>query len=303
MNWDYICSDKARGVPLVISKIDSATEAGLSGAVFELLDYRGTVLSRETTDAMGLIEVDIFPCKKYQLREVSPPIGYEATDKTFDISVDGCGNIYVDDSLSTRIVIKNTAASASFTAIKTNAEDNMPLAGAVYALFSDALPIACAVSTDTGEVTFKNLNPGTYELVETRPPAGFEAAAERLTVVVAEDKTVTILGQPADGYLLMNNPQKQFLFKKLDSVTDLPLAGAGFQLSQNGTVVGMAISDVNGIVAFGVIDAGTYELRETLAPSGYLPNENIYQVLVGGDGSITVAGLPLEAFTVRNVPE
>lgn len=201
------CCNHISYVPLIIYKTDSVTGAGLSGAVFELFDCSGFV-SRGTTNPSGLLVFCVLPCNSYKLREVSPPSGYEPVDKIYNICVDKCGCIFVDGVLTRQIVIPNTAisGSASFTAVKVNIENGEPLAGALYTLYSDMVPIGVTFSTDTGAVSFAGLYPGTYELSETAPPAGFQPNANTLPVVVAQDGSVTILGQPANGYRLTNTP-------------------------------------------------------------------------------------------------
>lgn len=284
----------------MISKIDRITGAGLAGAVFELLNCRGFV-STGTTDSAGQLVFCVLPCNTYLLRETDPPPGYEPLNNLYRINVNASGCIFVNGTLTSCIVIANNAVTASFTAVKVNIETGTPLAGAVYTLFSGTVEIASTVSTNTGAVTFTRLSPGIYELVETTPPAGFQTNTDRLAVVVAADGSVTILGQPADGFLLSDVPLRMFAFRKLDALTEIPLAGAEFQLSQNGTVVAAATSDTEGLVDFGVLEPDSYQLTESVTPSGYLPNGTIYQVVAGADGSITVEGTALDGFRLENV--
>jgi len=223
-------------------------------------------------------------------------------DNTYDICVDGSGCIYVDGVHTTRLTISNTPITASFTAVKVNTEDSTPLAGAVYTLYMNATVVASTVSDAAGQVTFTGLSPGTYQLVETTPPPGFRTNTESLTVVVAQNGSVTINGLPANGFILGDVPVSEFIFRKLDALTRQPLAGATFTLTQNGTVINTATSDVNGLVYLGILAAGTYQLEETVSPPGYQANTTVYQVVVGADGAITVNGVPLAAFEVTDTP-
>lgn len=199
------CHNKLRYVPLIIYKTDSVTGASLSGAVFELTASNGYVCTG-TTNTMWMLSFCILPCNTYTLKEVSPPSGYAPADHIYTIDVDACGRIFVDGVLASQIIVTNTAISASFTAVKVNSENGLPLVGAAYTLYSGALPVANTVSTEAGAVMFTNLTPGTYELVETAPPAGYQANTDRLPVVVALNGSVTILGESANGYRLNNVP-------------------------------------------------------------------------------------------------
>ena len=310
MNFYNSCDNKYRNVSLVIYKINSVTEVGIPGAVFELTACNARdgcnacngSTSIGTTDSNGLSIFYIEPCNTYMLREIDPPVGYAPTDHVFNIHVDACDCIFVDGVLTSQLIIRNTPLLAAFTAIKVNIIDGAPLPGATYILFLNSLEIASTVSNATGQVSFTNLSPGTYELVETIPPPGFQTNAERLTVVVAQDGSVTIMDQPANGFILNDVPLSEFIFRKLDSSTGSPLAGATFVLTQNGTIVATVTSGSDGLVNFDVLAAGTYQLTESVTLPGYQPNSTIYQVVVRADGSITVNGVALDGFVVENIP-
>lgn len=287
-------------VTVIIHKTDSLSGIGIPRAAFELTACNGAARTG-ATDANGVLAFCLVPCNNYSLRELSPPPGYQPLDRVFNICADACGDIFIDGVLTPQLVIENIPIFASFTAIKVNLIDGLPLAGATYGLFLNSLEIARTVSDAAGQVSFVNLAPGSYELVEITPPPGFQANAESLTVIVAPNGSVTIMDQPADGFILNDVPLMEFIFRKLDESTGLPLAGSAFELSQNGTVIATVISGSDGLVAFGVLAVGTYQLTETVTPPDFEPNSTVYQVIVGADGSITVNGIPLDAFVVENI--
>lgn len=299
-NYNYR-NNECGYVSLCINKINSITGAGVPGAVFKLTSCNGFTC-RGTTDSEGQLSFRILPCTDYTLREVTALAGFAPVEHVFTICVDACGCIFVDGVLTSTLIIKNTPILASFTAIKVNIENGVPLAGAVYTLFMNGAEIGSTVSNAEGHVTFANLSPGTYELVETTPPPGFQTDTDSLTVVVAQDGSVTINGQPAGGFILGDIPLSEFAFQKLDASTGLPLAGATFTLTQNGTVIATATSGTDGLVNFGILAAGAYQLTETIAPPGFQPDSTVHLVVVGTNGSITVNGAPLIEFVVEDTP-
>lgn len=301
MSHYHYRSDECDCVSLCINKIDGISGAGISGAVFQLTSGNGfTCLG--TTGPGGILVFRILPCSSYLLKEDIPPAGYAPADHVYNICVDACGCIFVDDVLTSRLVIRNTPTLASFTAVKVNIENEEPLAGAGYTLFMNSAVIASTVSNAAGQITFTGLSPGTYALVETTPPPEFQTNPESLTVTVAQDGNVTINGEPADGFIIHDIPLSEFIFRKLDALTRLPLAGAAFSLAQNGAVIGTAVSGGDGLVNFGILATGIYQLTETIAPPGYRPNNTVYQVVVTADGAITVSGVALEEFAAENNP-
>lgn len=300
-----ICNNFSSGfcreITLTVNKISSVSGAGIPGAVFQLTSCNCHVRTG-TTGQNGSLALPLLPCNTYTLTEVSAPPGYMPESRVYNINVDACGNIFVDGVFTTRLDISNTPLSASFMAVKVNQLNGVRLMGAVYTLYMNGTSITSAVSDIAGHITFTGLLPGTYRLVETTPPPGFQANADSLTVVVASNGSVTINGQPANGFVLNDIPLGDFSFLKLNASTGMPLAGATFTLSQNGTVAGTAVSDAQGLVNFGTTAAGAYQLVETAPPAGFQPNATVYQAVVAADGSITVNGTALDDFTVANTP-
>ncbi len=189
---------------------------------------------------------------------------------------------------------------ASFTAVKRDKYSEKTLAGAIFTLYKDGSTVAVVTSDSNGALTFSDLVPGQYELVETMSPYGYQENYARYTVEVDADGMVTIDGQPAEGHIFYNLPLAYRLsFYKTDAETGLPLAGAVFTLS-NGM---RATSDADGFVMFNGLVPGTYTLTESEAPEGYESNSEIYTVVVGRDGSIIINGIAMEEFSVENTTQ
>jgi len=68
---------------------------------------------------------------------------------------------------------------------------------------------------------------------------------------------------------------------KLDSVTGLPVAGAGFTLYSDAActaAVASAVSSESGMIALPIANEGTYYLKETTTPAGYKYNGSVYTI-------------------------
>lgn len=287
---------------LSVFKVDRNTGIGLPGAVFELRSSCGVPLT-SVSDAMGLVQFSIIPCTDYILREISPPEGYAPITNSFRIFLNACGCLFVNGDPIKRFVLLNrkTVITGSFTATKVNILTGLPLAGAGFTLSLNGQIIATATSTSEGAVSFTNLEPGTYQLTEGIVPSGYQPAPETLTVIVDANGNVSINNMPANGFRLTNIPVFMFAFFKVSSGTMSGLAGATFALSSGGAVISTAVSDINGLVDFGAIAPGTYQLTESEPPAGYLPNAAVYTIVVTVDGLITVDGLPLENFILEDI--
>lgn len=284
---------------LTIRKVNSTTGVGVAGAVFELVACCGRAVTA-VTNAAGIAAFTVCPCNVYTVREITAPAGFIPNDTIFCVQVDGCGCITVNGVATNQITVENTPITSSFSAIKINTVTGAPLAGATYTLSQNGTTISSTVSTAAGVVAFSGLAPGTYQLVETTPPAGFQTNDYIYTVIVAQDGTVTIDGQTADGFLLNDVPLGEVSFSKINEAGAV-VSGAVFQLTQGTTVVGTATSTATGLVNFGVLTPGTYTLTETAAAPGYDLITTSYTVVVSSNGTITVNGTAIDAFSIVNV--
>ena len=291
--------NQLRSSVLTIHKVNSTTGADVAGAVFELVNCCGCAVTA-VTNAAGIAVFNVCPCNVYVLREVTAPAGFIPNDTVYCVEVDACRRIIVNGVVTNQITVENTPITGSFSAIKINAVTGAPLAGAVYTLSQNGTTISSTVSTAAGAVAFSGLAPGTYQLVETTPPTGFQTNTHVYTVIVALDGAVTIDGQTAAGFLLNDEPLGALSFSKINAA-GAAVAGAVFQLTQGTTVVGTATSTAGGLVNFGLLASGTYTMTETAAAPGYDLITTTFTVVVASDGSITVNGTSLDAFSIVNV--
>ena len=178
-----------------------------------------------------------------------------------------------------------------------------------------------AGKNDAGEVTFHNLELGTYKLSETKAKDGYILSRTEWTVQVNESGIV-ILRNP-DGsevkkdtdstYLITNEPLHSIRFIKTSTYgTNITLTGAEFSLtgiSDYGTNIDeTGVSGEDGIVTIKGLEPGTYQLKETKAPEDYELNTTIYTVVVKSNGDFTIDGLQkvtigkAQIYDFKNIP-
>ena len=171
------------------------------------------------------------------------------------------------------------------------------------------------ISDGNGIVTFKNLERGTYQLIESISDDDHQLDAAPRMVMVDPQGVFTFLkmdGTPmlkldANGKVIPDNEDNieidakgnfsikndpryhgDLAFKKIDSLSGEGISGTQFTLY--GTSIYNtfydnvpAHSDANGNVVFENIEKGTYTLTETIVSDGYLPPvNNEYQVTSSG---------------------
>lgn len=291
-------------VPFMFYKIDAETGCGLSGACFEL-QRDGITIASGRSDAGGAVCFPSLYPGTYTLHEAASPDGYAPIGRTFEVVVDRCGNICVDSIPVQMFRVENSktpAISGQFTINKSDLRTGQRLPGAVFELASCKSGTSVRGETDgSGGLTFSKIPPGAYVLKEIRQPKGYMPNDIIYTVEIREDGRAFIDGYPRTTVSIENEPVvHSIFFRKHDAVTNSPLEGAVFELLQNGLVVATAISDSAGRVFFPHVPAGDYTIREQTPPIGYLPNNNIYTVVVCPDGRVTIDGVPAQHFAVCN---
>lgn len=251
---------------LTVNKVNEADEP-LAGTCFRLMNEGGGVA--QVCDAAdgsddGTITFTDVPAGSYELVETrTPGSEYQAApNRSIDI---GAG-----EDITVEVV--NSAAPGRLNVIKVAAaEPSVRLEGACFSLegattygpFCDSDDL-----NDDGRTVFNNVTPGTYRLVETEAPSGYDPAPNReVTINPGVTLQLTIQNEetpppPEAGTLVVNKVNG-------DGET---LAGGCFRLFDGDTPVTAEICDItdgtnDGRIVFENVPVGTWTLRETLAPS------------------------------------
>jgi hypothetical protein len=262
--------------------------------------------------------VDVIP-GSYTIKEFLAFDGYQLADD-ISVQVDEDGTIWADGKLIgendvvTMIDHRNVWLPLTFEKLDQNGE---PVIGATLELKGDG-GIVDTWTTD-GTVHTVNADAGTYTLVETDTPEGYETA-DPISIEIGEDKFVTVDGKttsgaasivmvdnkievpetPTSGPVKVLKARHEFSFLKRDA-DGKPLSGAAIELrAADGSVIDSWTTD--GTVRTFKVDAGVYTLVETAAPEGYLKAGDI-TVTVADDGTVSVAGADVVDDTVVMVDE
>lgn len=184
------------------------------------------------------------------------------------------------DSAAFTAEFKSVLGNIQF--IKMNATDKKPLANIHFDLLDLTGKVIQTVKSDAnGIVAFNNVLEGKYKVKE-KPVVGDGIIDEELTfdVIVLPGKTVDL-----NGTKIVNNKENEIKFSKLDNENNKPIEGAVVTLiDKDGKVVfkGDGNSTITGI------PAGKYKLKEVLAPTRFLMNEESTDVIITEDGKVSV---------------
>ncbi|MFT8390150.1 MAG: SpaA isopeptide-forming pilin-related protein [Sporolactobacillus sp.] len=272
---------------LDVKKVDADNSTqGLAGATFQLYDSTGTKLLRTvTTDADGMADFNNFKYGTYVLKESTPPTGYVlnpdyAAGKTVTIGstdtshTNPVTNVTVpDQKFVGRVVLTKTDATLL----------GLKLGGAVYQLQDqNGHPVNgyTPQTTDSisGQVTFDNLQPGNYQLVETTAPTNYQLDPTPHTFTVATNQTTEIDLSVTDTI----QPGGMTL-DKVDSIGNLISTPATFTLTDNSAgkpavdadgqpIPTSALTTSSGKIVLTNLRPGDYTFQEQSAPDGYIQN-------------------------------
>ena len=288
--------DELPGAKLIVYTTDAQGDKTTTIAT----TISGEVLSwtSETMDK----KIEGLPAGTYILHEEVAPDGYLlATDIKFTLNADGtvtsAGHVINDADLDSEILIMEDVleGDTSFFISKRKITGDAELPGAKLEIRNK----------ETGEVVkswtsgntpekIENLPAGTYILRETIAPDGYLIATDIEFTVDAAGK-LTSTGEVINSgkMLIMRDAvegDKSFFISKREITGDAELPGAKLEIrnKETGEVVkswtsGNTPEKIEGL------PAGTYILRETIAPNGYELATDI-EFTVDANGNLTSTG-------------
>ena len=179
------------------------------------------------------------------------------------------------------MLINRKYTPGKFDILKFSSTDkNQKLQGATFALTNEKGQTIYRTTDENGKLSFTDLKPGNYALVETKAPENFAKSEVNWQVTVSNNGIVTITEMSLGGgtvvgdKIVLNVPNKptgeKFRVYKKDAKGN-PLQGAEFAITRKGetTPFDTVESNTNGYVEFNNLTQGTYILEETKAPAGY----------------------------------
>lgn len=253
---------------ITVKKVDGNTQNSLQGATIGL--YKdGAEVKQEVTNDQGIIVFDNLQLGNYIVKEIAAPTGYvlDGSDNPVDATTEG----------NKDITLNNTKIKGNIRLLKKRADNNSPLAGAVFALSQGGQELKRETTNAQGIVEFNDLEYGDYQVTEITPPTGYNLNPNPTHVTIdTNGKTyqVEVINEIIKGNIK--------LIKK-DQDGNL-LSGAVFGLFQGDRKLKQQTTDNQGVVLFENITFGNYQIKEITPPAGYNLNPNAIQVNVDTNG-------------------
>lgn len=279
-----------RGISGTISffKVDSKTHEKLTGASFKV--YRDAdgdrVLNTEVDQFKDYIEAYVdgeysqtFEYGTYFIVEDVAPAEYQKSDKVYIADIH-------EDNAKVELnggEIPNDIIAGGITVFKIDTITREKLAGAEFTVYTDVDEDGAITNVDTvfGKTQYdtsaqkyylNDIPYGYYILKETKAPEGHHMSDAVYPFCIMDNgANITITDKNAMG--VQNMPIQAYVkISKVDSTDEnKKLSDAEFTLyDKSGKAIATAVSDKNGIADFGKVYYGSYTVRETRAPIGYI---------------------------------
>lgn len=271
---------------LKVYKKDAQTGALLQGAKFGL--YKGEqLLKQATTDSLGVAEFTDLVEGTYTIKELEAPFNYAITQETKTVTVGRVAMPTLFEETFTNTVLKH-----NLKVVKKDAVTKKPIQGVGFGLYKGEELKAKATTNSDGEITFSNLEIGTYSLKELNTPVNYKPLGKDIPIEIKAAKTVQTYTSTVENEPLRHTIQ----VRKNDREEGTFLQGATFELYQGSSKLQTATTNQQGIAEFTNLLKGDYTIKETKAPTGYVldsspisitiadaTSSQVIQKLVGND--------------------
>ena len=248
---------------------------------------KGDLVTTLTTGKDGKATAKNLPLGQYRVVEVEAPYGYVLNPNEQKVTF-----TYVDDKtpvIKESLTFSDDRQKLDMSVTKLDAEDNTPIAGAVFGLYADediknvagkviiekGTLLEKATSDENGKIAFvKNYPFAKYVARELVKPAGYvtnEEAVNFDTKYQGQDVKTAVYNSE------YKNTPTTFEFTKTDITSGAELTGATLTvLDKDGNVVDTWTSDAKEAHVIKRLVVGEiYTLREEFAPYGYLKAADI----------------------------
>lgn len=260
---------------VVLSKTDIVDGKGVPGAEIRVLDKDKKDIdgSPFITDENGNIVIEGLDPGTYTFKETVAPKGYILSEETCEFTLGTDGKVTGKTTL--------TNERNEFIVTKVNAKTKDPMPNVVFRI-TDAngkVVEGSPFTTDiNGRIHLSGFEFGKYKISEINTPKGYK----KMAAVEFEINKETI----KKGLVLENIPV-DIKLTKTDSKTNLPVPGAEFEIKKGDAVVATLKTDSKGEIDLSFLEAGTYTIRETKAPAGYLLDATQKTVVINKNGEVT----------------
>ncbi|MGE7889511.1 VaFE repeat-containing surface-anchored protein [Bacillus cereus] len=249
----------------------------LPNVEFTVFTEDGKEVKQIVTKENGIANVEGLTYGKYYFLETKTPNGYIGNKTKYPFEIK-------EHNQTLTFTVENTEVKGSVKLLKVdNGDISKKLEGAVFELKDASGKVIGEYKTDkNGEINVKDLAYGKYSFVEKVSPNGYVLVKEPIVFEIKEHgKIIELL---AVNHLIKGNLE----ITKVDVADgNNKLLNAEFTIyNEAGKEVVKGKTDDKGIAKFEKLPFGKYTYKETVAPKGYVLNEETFSFEIKENGQI-----------------
>ncbi|WP_396022737.1 collagen binding domain-containing protein [Bacillus cereus group sp. BfR-BA-01329] len=271
----HIVQDKKVEGELEITKVDIADgNTKLPNAEFTIYNEQGKEVVKGKTDEKGVAKFKL-PYGKYTYKETIAPNGYVINEETFAFEIKENGQII-------KHIVQDKKVEGELEITKVDiADGNTKLPNAEFTIYNEqGKEVVKGKTNEQGIAKFK-LPYGKYTYKETIAPNGYVINEETFAFEIKENGEIIkhiVQDKKVEGELEITKVDVA------DGNTKLP--NAEFTIyNEQGKEVVKGKTDEKGVAKF-KLPYGKYTYKETIAPNGYVINEETFAFEIKEDGEI-----------------
>ncbi|MED2805563.1 VaFE repeat-containing surface-anchored protein [Bacillus thuringiensis] len=270
-----IVNNKVKG-NIEIKKLSDSGKV-LPNVEFTVFTEDGKEVQKVVTKENGIANVEGLTYGKYYFLETKTPNGYIGNKTKYPFEIK-------EHNKTLTFTVENTEVKGSVKLLKVDNEDiSKKLEGAVFELKDESGKVVGEYKTDkNGEINVKDLAYGKYSFVEKASPHGYVLVKEPIMFEIKEHgKIIELL---AVNHLIKGDLE----ITKVDVADgNNKLPNAEFTIyNETGKEVVKGKTDGKGIAKFEKLPFGKYTYKETVAPKGYVLNEETFSFEIKENGQI-----------------
>jgi len=272
--------------PMYIQKVDDKGNP-LMGAKFKVTTMNGAMVGTVTTGRTGYAIIPYAEPGWYVVDEIQAPDGYILSQAPV--------NIEVKSGKPAQVEFVNHK-KPQLSILKLDASDNNALIGArIKVAKANGEIIGTFTSDHSGLITLTDLEAGSYTVTEIAAPDGYilDMTPQIVELKAGESKQIELYNTGKPGLQL----------KKIDKLTNLPVANAVFSLVrlESGAKrdLGTYTTGTNGLFYVPDLSPGNYVLTEIKAPDGYILDSTPQNIYIEGGKLNTVEVFNVPHSTLR----
>ena len=287
-------NEKKKGQIKVVKIDQDNKEVKLEGVTFEVLDSKGSVVQKITTDKNGEATTKRLPIdEEYRVRETITKEEYVLSDKVEKVTLK-------EDQI-TNITFENERKKGQIEVFKIDSEDKeYKLEGVEFEVINSDNEVVEKITTDeNGEATTSRLPIGEYKIKEVKTDEMHILNDEVIKVDVTQDiiSKLEITNDRKKGQIkVVKTSKDENIINGLPAGT--PLENVKFEVyDSNKKLVDTITTDEDGIAITKKLDKGTYTLKEVETAEWYLLNKDEFETEIKENDEIVEVDVTNESET------